>query len=34
MTPRRPHLLRAFYDWMIDNQLTPHLVVDVICPGA
>lgn len=29
MTPRRPYLLRAFYDWLLDNQLTPHLVVDV-----
>ncbi|AKJ43248.1 ClpXP protease specificity-enhancing factor [Pragia fontium] len=33
MTPRRPYLLRAFYDWLIDNQLTPHLVVDVSIPG-
>ncbi|STR43571.1 Stringent starvation protein A [Klebsiella michiganensis] len=22
-------LLRAFYEWLLDNQLTPHLVVDV-----
>lgn len=29
MSPRRPYLLRAFYDWLLDNQLTPHLVVDV-----
>lgn len=28
MTPNRPYLLRAFYDWLLDNQLTPHLVVD------
>lgn len=34
MTPRRPYLLRAFYDWLLDNQLTPHLVVDVTCPGV
>jgi stringent starvation protein B len=34
MTPRRPYLLRAFYDWLLDNQLTPHLVVDIICPGV
>ena len=24
-----PYLLRAFYEWLLDNQLTPHLVVDV-----
>ena len=29
LTPRRPYLLRAFYEWLPDNQLTPHLVVDV-----
>lgn len=29
LTPRRPYLLRAFYEWLLDNQLTPHLVVDV-----
>ncbi|MFZ4833236.1 ClpXP protease specificity-enhancing factor [Rouxiella sp. Mn2063] len=34
MTPRRPYLLRAFYDWLLDNQLTPHLVVDVTLPGV
>ncbi|MEA8702204.1 ClpXP protease specificity-enhancing factor SspB [Klebsiella pneumoniae] len=34
LTPRRPYLLRAFYDWLLDNQLTPHLVVDVTLPGV
>lgn len=34
MTPRRPYLLRAFYDWLLDNQLTPHLVVDVTRPDV
>lgn len=34
MTLRRPYLLRAFYDWLLDNQLTPHLVVDIISPGV
>lgn len=29
LTPRRPYLLRAFYEWLLDNQLTPHPVVDV-----
>jgi stringent starvation protein B len=32
MLPRRPYLLRAFYEWLVDNQLTPHLVVDVSLP--
>ncbi|MFT5133623.1 MAG: stringent starvation protein B [Gammaproteobacteria bacterium] len=28
MTSTRPYLLRALYEWMIDNGLTPHLLVD------
>ncbi|QIL85079.1 ClpXP protease specificity-enhancing factor [Vibrio sp. HDW18] len=32
MTPRRPYLLRAFYDWLLENELTPHLVVDATLP--
>ncbi|MGY5452085.1 ClpXP protease specificity-enhancing factor [Agarivorans sp. MS3-6] len=28
MSPNRPYLLRAFFDWLLDNELTPHLVVD------
>lgn len=28
MTPNRPYLLRAFYDWIIDNRLTPYIVVN------
>ncbi|BDH44422.1 stringent starvation protein B [Salmonella enterica subsp. enterica serovar Choleraesuis] len=34
LTPRRPYLLRAFYDWLLDNQLTPHLVVDITVAGV
>lgn len=34
MTPRRPYLVRAFYDWLADNDLTPHLVVDATLPGV
>ncbi len=34
MTPRRPYMLRAFYDWLVDNELTPHLVVEAILPGV
>jgi len=34
LSPRRPYLLRAFYEWLLDNQLTPHLVVDVTLDGV
>lgn len=37
MTPSRPYLLRALYEWILDNDMTPHVVVnatykDVIVP--
>ena len=28
MTSSRPYLLRAFYEWIVDNGLTPLLLVD------
>ncbi len=38
MTPSRPYLLRGIYDWLIDNEQTPYLLVDaeakdVVVPG-
>lgn len=32
LTPSRPYLLRAFYDWLLDNDLTPHLLVNANVP--
>lgn len=34
MTPNRPYLLQAYYDWLMDNELTPHVVVDAFVPGT
>lgn len=34
MTPNQPYLLRAFYDWIIDNDLTPYMVIDVNYPNV
>jgi stringent starvation protein B len=28
MSSNRPYLIRALYDWIVDNDLTPHLLVD------
>lgn len=28
MTSNRPYLIRALYEWLLDNNLTPHLLVD------
>jgi stringent starvation protein B len=26
--PQRPYLLRAMYEWIVDNGWTPHLLID------
>lgn len=28
MTSSKPYLIRALYDWIVDNELTPYLVVN------
>ena len=28
MTPLKPYLIRSLYEWIIDNDLTPHLLVN------
>lgn len=28
LTPTRPYMIRAFYEWLEDNALTPYLLVD------
>ena len=33
-TPKRPYLLRAYFDWLVDNGLTPYLVVDATYYGV
>ena len=34
MTSSRPYLIRAMYEWMIDNDLTPQIVVDAEGDGV
>ena len=29
MSSTRPYLIRAMYEWLVDNQCTPHLLVEV-----
>lgn len=29
-----PYILRAFYEWLLDNKLTPYLVIDVTINGV
>lgn len=28
--PKRPYLIRAMHEWITDNGLTPHIVVDAV----
>ena len=32
-TSKRPYLIRAMHEWMMDNGLTPHIVVDAEAEG-
>ncbi len=34
MTSNRPYLLRALYEWIADNGLTPHVLVDAEFDGV
>ncbi|MBB1268286.1 ClpXP protease specificity-enhancing factor [Shewanella sp. SR44-3] len=34
ITANRPYLLRAYYEWLMDNHLTPHVVVDAFVKGT
>jgi stringent starvation protein B len=32
MTSNRPYLMRAIFEWIIDNGLTPHVLIDAEVP--
>jgi len=34
MTSTKPYIVRAFYDWILDNELTPYIAVDVSVFGV
>lgn len=34
MTSNRPYLIRAINEWLLDNQLTPHLLVNAEAEGV
>ncbi len=33
MTPQKPYLIRAIYEWINDNQMTPYLLVNTEFEG-
>lgn len=34
MTTNKPYIVRAFYEWISDNDLTPYIAVDVSVYGV
>lgn len=34
MTSNKPYFIRALYDWIVDNELTPYLLVSADYPGV
>jgi stringent starvation protein B len=34
MTTSRPYLVRAIHEWILDNDMTPHLLVDIEGEGV
>lgn len=34
MTSNRPYLIRALYEWILDNQMTPYILVDASVAGV
>jgi stringent starvation protein B len=32
MTSNKPYLIRALYEWLVDNDATPHIMVDASNP--
>jgi len=34
MLVQRPYLLRAFYNWIVDSECTPHIIVDASLPNV
>jgi stringent starvation protein B len=34
MTSNRPYFIRAIYEWIVDNNLTPYLLVNALHPDV
>lgn len=34
MTSLKPYLIRAIYDWIVDNGFTPYLLVNAVADGV
>ena len=34
LTPSKPYVVRAIYDWIVENNCTPHLLIDATADGV
>jgi stringent starvation protein B len=34
VTSNKPYLLRSLYEWLLDNEVTPYLLVDAMASGV
>ena len=34
MTTNKPYFVRALFDWIIDNEVTPYILVDAFAPDV
>jgi len=34
VTPSKPYVVRAIYDWIVDNNCTPHVLIDAQSEGV
>lgn len=34
MTPQKPYLIRAIFEWLLDNECTPYLLVNTYYEGV
>ncbi|MCK5872705.1 MAG: ClpXP protease specificity-enhancing factor, partial [Methylococcales bacterium] len=34
MTPLKPYLIRSLYEWIVDNGMTPYMLVNAEHPSA
>ena len=34
MTPNKPYFIRAMNEWILDNNLTPYILIDADYPGV
>ncbi|KTC73745.1 stringent starvation protein B [Legionella birminghamensis] len=34
MTSNKPYLIRGIYDWIVDNHMTPYILVNANYPGV